>query len=338
MPLKHVLNNILFSKQVVPESMNNTNVFFLISAPRSGSTWTWNALNQHLEIYCAESNFFGSFFEVRINDIERGKKSLRCTTDAYIETLVERSYQKGLKLSQQEFHEKLLSASIATIVNFYLKASRKNLVCEKITPYLETSPSVIKCIRKYFPKSKIIYLHRDGRDVVVSGVFDWVTKNIEGESITAFQRQRFEKYAKGKNIHLDRLFEPREIEDWAGYWRGPLDHIHKYSGLNISYEALKEKQAEELKKVFQYLRVSDDDAMIRKCVENSSFEKMSGGRRPGEEVPTAKVRKGIIGDWKNYFTRKDGELFHELAGEHLFKLGYEKDKNWYKKLPDALNL
>ena len=63
---------------------------------------------------------------------------------------------------------------------------------------------------------------------------------------------------------------------------------------------------------------------------------MSGGRQKGEAEPTAHVRKGIVGDWRNYFTKRDGELFHEIAGKTLIEMGYEQDSTWIDSLPEKL--
>ena len=49
-------------------------------------------------------------------------------------------------------------------------------------------------------------------------------------------------------------------------------------------------------------------------------------------------RKGIVGDWKNYFTRRDGQLFQQIAGDQLCALGYVQDESWIDLLPEQLAL
>ena len=56
--------------------------------------------------------------------------------------------------------------------------------------------------------------------------------------------------------------------------------------------------------------------------------KNTTGRNPGEEDITKHNRKGIQGDWKNYFTPEITKLFKEKYGEHLVSTGYEKNINW----------
>lgn len=65
-----------------------------------------------------------------------------------------------------------------------------------------------------------------------------------------------------------------------------------------------------------------------RCVEATSFEKMLGGRKPGEEDPGSFFRKGIAGDWENAFTGRDKQTLKEEAGDLLIELGYEKDRDW----------
>ena len=39
-------------------------------------------------------------------------------------------------------------------------------------------------------------------------------------------------------------------------------------------------------------------------------------------------RKGIVGDWENYFTPRIKALFKEKAGEFLVRAGYEVNNDW----------
>ena len=52
------------------------------------------------------------------------------------------------------------------------------------------------------------------------------------------------------------------------------------------------------------------------------------GRKEGEENNNSFLRKGIVGDWKNYFNKESKKVFKEYAGRELIKLGYEKDFKW----------
>ena len=53
------------------------------------------------------------------------------------------------------------------------------------------------------------------------------------------------------------------------------------------------------------------------------------GRKPGNEDIQAHERKGIAGDWRNYFTdRVSTELGRVCYGSLLVATGYEKGFAW----------
>lgn len=66
---------------------------------------------------------------------------------------------------------------------------------------------------------------------------------------------------------------------------------------------------------------------MRQCVETTSFERVTNRKR-GEEQSSAFLRKGVAGDWREVFTERDKEIFKEVAGDFLIRLGYKEDNNW----------
>ena len=57
------------------------------------------------------------------------------------------------------------------------------------------------------------------------------------------------------------------------------------------------------------------------------FEKLAG-RKKGEENKKEHYRKGVAGDWKNYFDARMTREFKDRFGAGLVKLGYETDLDW----------
>ena len=60
----------------------------------------------------------------------------------------------------------------------------------------------------------------------------------------------------------------------------------------------------------------------------NDFRFLSGNRNIGEENKLSHYRKGIHGDWKNYFTPRLKEMFLDKMGDLLIRLGYESDNSW----------
>lgn len=72
--------------------------------------------------------------------------------------------------------------------------------------------------------------------------------------------------------------------------------------------------------------------MVLGAVYAQRFEAKSGGRERGTEDRTSHYRKGISGDWANYFTRRHAEAFDTLFGELLVRLGYEDGSEWIERV------
>jgi hypothetical protein len=75
------------------------------------------------------------------------------------------------------------------------------------------------------------------------------------------------------------------------------------------------------------LKVEPDQVRLKEVSEKYSF-KNQARRDPGEEKKSSFLRKGIAGDWRNYFNKETRAVFQEYAGKELIRLGYEKDDSW----------
>ncbi|WP_417897201.1 sulfotransferase domain-containing protein [Bacillus haimaensis] len=62
-------------------------------------------------------------------------------------------------------------------------------------------------------------------------------------------------------------------------------------------------------------------------IKSQRFSKQTG-RKPGIEDINSHNRKGIKGDWRNYFTEEIKEIFKEHYNDILVLTGYEKDGKW----------
>ncbi len=308
--------------------MDKPEIHFIISAPRSGSTWLTTALNGHPEIFATEQRLFGNFCEVWQNN--DGTSAPRITFDKYADAFGMHYFYQFMNRDYGTFVEDFKKSFVNFLCHFAHGRTGKRMIVDKITPYPGTAKYVVEEIHRLFPESKIIHLVRDGRDVLTSGTFDWLLKDAEGTDRHEF----FFNPIPG--MKLERFFDAKVIKRWAADWGETVDLFDdEEPAARITYEEMKEDMAEAVKKVFVALDVESTNEIATQCEESSTFERMSG-RPPGQEDPTAKARKGIVGDWKNYFTLADGELFDALAGEQMQKMGYEEDSKWVKSLPQKL--
>lgn len=316
------------------KTLPNKHVFFIIASPRSGTTWMSKMLNAHPNILCVERRLFGDYADF-VLDEGINEPRLRVTLDKYVKSLL---LHHGLP--DKEFGN-ILTGITNTIQQIERNTTGKQTLVDKITPYLNTSGKVIRSITHYFPKAKLIYLIRDGRDVLTSGVFHWFNKQNINDTLSGFEKKRRNIFVNNSDEQLDRFFQDKEIKQWAKEWAQPLDTISiaqkNHEVLLLHYENLLLDQKKSLQQCFNFMNEMVNTSIIQYCVEVSSFQKMTVNRKQGEEKADAHIRKGIAGDWKNYFTKRDGELFIKYAGKQLIEYNYEINEDWINQLPTSLS-
>ena len=178
-----------------------------------------------------------------------------------------------------------------------------------------------------------IVIWRDGRDVIVSHYYyhlfhrrstmpGWAERQQERLGI---------KDALDIQGNLPRYIEycftdgPPYHMTWTSFmetWKNRSDYVE------TSYEAMRENPQREMKRILAHLSIHNiDDVKLNACISKFSFENVTG-RKPGEENAYCFIRKGIVGDWKNHFSREAREVFDHYAGQALIDLDYEADHSW----------
>lgn len=303
---------------------------FMISAPRSGSTWLATAIAQHPQLAGIEQRLFGSFCELWKQP--NGSQAPRITLDCYTEVLSHFWLLHGDRQEKQAIARELTAAFIDTLLEVAARRTGKRIFVDKITPYPNTIRQVLEQIEHFSSASKVIELRRDGRDVVTSLVFDWLHREEPGSP----RRRVFVDREPG--FQLPRFFDDDVMTRWATHWAEIQQGLTLGRGhLVVRYEDMKSDLSRVLAAIFGFLGVTADPDVCDAAAQAVTFERMTG-RPEGSAVPTAKARKGVAGDWQNYFTRRDGQIFHEIAGETLWRLEYEPNANWVDSLPEQLNL
>jgi hypothetical protein len=170
----------------------------------------------------------------------------------------------------------------------------------------------------------------------------WLSRTLAGESPTPQQIERRAFFRGEAASPLARFFTDAELSASAAHWREPIDALAEHAGnasqLTVRYEDMSTDLAGELTRVAAFIGAPVDAAALARATAVASFEAMSGGRRRGDDMPGAHVRKGVVGDWRRYFTRADAEAFERIAGETLRACGYERDASWVHARPEYLNL
>lgn len=197
------------------------------------------------------------------------------------------------------------------------------------------------------PKNKkILWLVRDGRDVYVSFYYHqliWSNKNKLDPKTVTYTRKNlpFADYNDISNNlpeYLDYSFTHKPSKshyfnfpgDWASYNRQWQDEVNAgNSNIHlVRYEDLLSNTEDTLRHLLtSVFNVTVDEQKLKQVVEKFSFENQTK-RKQGVEDTNSFLRKGIAGDWKNYFNEDAKRVFKKYAGKELTELGYEKDHNW----------
>lgn len=165
-----------------------------------------------------------------------------------------------------------------------------------------------------FPAA-IVHLIRDGRDVVVSKYFyerDFCVDN-------------------GIYQHFDIPFD-EYVPQVAREWRNYILAWHEVMPQAVcQYENFLADPRRALQHVFAQLGIIVSCADLSKAVEANIKDKM---RRSLDNAfqHNSFIRKGIAGDWRNYFSDTHIQAFKEQAGDALIQLGYEIDGDWTNEI------
>jgi hypothetical protein len=270
-------------------------LFFIGGLPRSGTTWIQQLTNAHPEVFClGESQFVGqiagSIGRTLINHSQR-----RGEEDAV--------WAPASKGFERESVLRLLRFSFLELIRSNtggVDLSGVKIVGEKTPENL----TYIARLYGLFPGVRFIHVVRDGRDGASSA---W---------------SRF-RARLPKDMSWEDYMRWYALE-WSKRNLAGLKECDGDNTLVLKYEALHADPLNEAARLFAFLGVSDDPELIGKALEDASFERLSGGRKPGEVDPKSHYRRGQVGGWRTEYDERMAAVFEEVAGEALDRFGYER--------------
>jgi hypothetical protein len=319
-------------------------VFFIVGFAKSGTSWLMRTLNYHPEILCTgEGLFFG-----RGTDLDKRRGTLAPSSlygvfadSENLRIWLQRSaWTRGDDVD--EHINNLARRAMDYVFRYKLAKIGKNskwIVGDK-TPFV--SDRNIEEINLIYPEAKVIHIIRDGRDVTVSAVHHmWnyaidagghlTVKPEEVATRDAYREDPEAFLASGRSIFDENRLRNGFAKSWHEMTAKAIEDGPALLGENyaeVRYEDLLERPEEEVGRLLRFLGADDASETVQRCIEKASFESWTKGRERGHEESTAFLRKGVAGDWENVFTERDKEIFKEVAGDLLIKLGYEKDGDW----------
>jgi hypothetical protein len=271
---------------------------FVTGFDKSGTTWLRLLLDSHPEIVCRSHGHFFNFF--------REGEPYISIRGAYQE-MADRVLESGWWRTDGKLwvEEDVVRQHAVRYVSDSLRA-----YSTPTSKFVGAKGTIQDCdlIREIYPASKLVGIVRDGRDVAVSFAYH-------------FSRQKGKRPRITEEGRLERKF----LEELARGWSQYVLHMagRRDDMCPVRYEDLLEDPTGELTRLLGYLDVARDTSLVEDLVQKNAFERLSGGREPGEEDAASFYRKGVAGDWRAHFNDEDTARFSEIAGPALEKWGYE---------------
>lgn len=178
-------------------------------------------------------------------------------------------------------------------------------------------------VRCWTPRDLLVTILRDPRDVCVSAWKYWDIDTLPGAIRCV-----------GEGI------SPIGFGSWqefVGEWlRTPIRPVE------VRYETLLHNPLDTLKSILIQLRIElPTDERIWETIDRQAIDvrrkeiAINGDKYIyGRAIQLKHLRKGVAGDWKNWFTQREGELAEGYFGPLMRQLGYTPDTDWWKNLSE----
>jgi len=315
---------------ITPEEVNEIRQFFprekffILGHARSGTTLLVRLARLHPEVYCS---YQAHFFTRRPL-----LKSIVGTVGAE-EWLSRRSnrWNRGRDLSPI-----VLRAAADIIMEREAAKEGKRIVGDK-SPSSTIHGQAVRDMHAVYPDAKLVYLVRDGRDVLISERF----RNFVEESKFLTSEDRYilgglrsgdTSFTTGKRSILTETFIRRVAEGWAANL-GEIDaeatRLYGGSYLALRFEDLLKAPLQVMDRLWEFLGATKAAASLQTAIMaemTSNPDEEWQSRRNAGIAPL--LPKGQVGNWQRLFTPPDKRLFKEIAGPVLVKWHYENDGEW----------
>lgn len=297
--------------------------FFILGHARSGTTLLMRLVRLHPEVHC---NYQAHFFT--------RKPLLKSLVDsAEIEEWLTRKsnrWNHGRDLSPL-----VLRAVADVILERDAARAGKRIVGDK-SPSSTIHGQAVRDLHAVYPDAKLVYIVRDGRDVLISERFrNFVEESkfltAEDKRIIADLRLDPVSFTDGRRSIFTETFIRRVASGWVANLTETEDEARRLFGKNyfaLRYEDLLSTPFDEMTKLWEFLGVRAE-----RPLEKTILEEMASN--PDEEWQAQRngdissfLPKGQAGNWQRLFTARDKVIFKEVAGEILVKWKYEKNNDW----------
>jgi hypothetical protein len=291
------------------DSSRGDDISWILGSSRSGSTWLLRMLGEIDGVATIDDphigHHLGSWRPISLawaaardepdlkllSEVKRGKRSY------FFNERYESAWRPALR--------ELIAARFSAEADERCPDGRKGIVVK------EPGSQAADLLLSLFPRSNLIFLLRDGRDVVDS----WIDAYDSGS--WAIEEGAFEATPDGREALVRWL-----ARVWAfrtGTVREAFDAHDPERRVLVRYEDLLADPARELRRICEVVGVAPDDPRALDAIaDRNSFDALpDAGTGSGKEQRAAQP-----GGWRENLTRSEREAMHEALGDELELSGY----------------
>ena len=283
------------------EALLDKQIFFVGGVEKSGTSWLQRLLDLHPEVTCTGEYHLGEslFPAIRTALDTRNNFSREGARNP-----LRHEMSEGIQI--HDFRD-LLYLFTSAVALLLLKSTGKSP--KAIGERSAHNVYHFEHFAVLLPGIKCIQIVRDPRDVAVS------------------QWHHIQLWAPPDHPIRSRS-KSAVAEEYATLWMAVVARGVQFGQRNperyfeLRYEDLIERTAQTLSPMFRFLGVDDSLEVAQHCADAASFEKLTGGRRRGQEDTRSFFRKGVAGDWKNHLDAKTNADVIARAGPMMRHFGY----------------
>ena len=270
--------------------MNEEQLVFLISQPRSGSTLTQKLLGAHSNIYTRSEPWLMLHPIYALKD-----KGISTEYSHHLGRIALNSFIEGLP-DEKETYERELKAFYLKLYSYYLKGTQYRYFLDKTPRYY----LIIDELMELFPKSKFVILIRNPISVLGSIIQTWTKQN----------------WSMLSNYKCDLISAIDMIDKVASEHRENMYILH--------YEEIVSNPKDVLDKVFKFLDLEFEEEVLDYCKNNS--EKWDLGDQ-GDVYEKSGVSAENMTKWQDelgdpQYWRVMYDYLLDIGEEKLNRLGY----------------
>jgi sulfotransferase family protein len=298
---------------LVRSSAFESRLLWIFGSPRSGSTWVLHLLGSHSSVVPVDEPLIGLYFSPFLSDspgwgvdeLDSSNFSLRRIQgerpDQFFAREFAHVWRPALaRLVRERF--------LAHVLRYRSDVRPSHSIVAIKEPNGSQSADLIM---EALPRSRLLFLLRDGRDVVDSDLAavmkgSWATKTFPG-AIGIGEADR-EDYVR------------QSAKKWL--WRTEVVQeafeAHQGRKLLMRYEDLRADPVARLRELFDWLELRIDELRIAAIVQRRSFDRLPEEQRG----PKSFYRAATPGNWRVNLSAEEQDLLQDIIGPKLSELGY----------------